>query len=420
MHIPNSQSFTHIHSHTRPTAYQVITNEEKPEEILIARLVADLMAWIDSAWIIGLIRTGDAVDVVGVFGGLGDSALWAGYVESISMCTRPETPACIDSQLRRHNLVRVFFPIEANGEITAALAIGPRNQNQEYSASDMSLMRDLGAQTGRLLRAHTAAARAKDDLEMARSIQDRLLPSRLPRISGIECSAQCERGGGLGGDFFDVSGSSAAGLTASIGNVAVTGHSGSILMTGLQACLQSLGRHGVDLPELFGEVNRMFWEIAPENAYATLFSARVCPGREQLFYINAGHQTSLIVRRTGRVDRLERNAPVLGLSRGSVYRQRTAPFEPGDTLIAVGDAITEPARWTDIAACEAALIRMVQQDHGVRVRELPARIIGLIESFAGVQVLDRTVVVVHFRSAPGGDASRHLHAPFEQFATAAA
>jgi serine phosphatase RsbU (regulator of sigma subunit) len=139
-----------------------------------------------------------------------------------------------------------------------------------------------------------------------------------------------------------------------------------------------------------------------------------------LFYINAGHQTSLIVRRAGRVDRLERNAPVLGLSRGSAYRQRTASFEPGDTLIAVGDAITEPATGTDIAACEAALIRMVRQDNGVRVRELPARMIGVIESFAGVQVLDRTVVVVHFRSAPGGDASRHLHAPFEQFATAAA
>src|ERR1700722_3058275 len=106
MHIPNSQSFTHIHSHTRPTAHQVIANEEKPEEILIARLVADRMAWLDSARTIGLIRTGDAEDVVGVFGGLGDSALWAGYVESISMCTRPETPACIDSQQRHHTHLR--------------------------------------------------------------------------------------------------------------------------------------------------------------------------------------------------------------------------------------------------------------------------------------------------------------------------
>jgi sigma-B regulation protein RsbU (phosphoserine phosphatase) len=299
--------------------------------------------------------------------------------------------------------------------------IGPRNQNQRYSASDIFLMRDLGAKIGNLLRAQTTAALANDDLQIARNIQDRLLPSRLPRVPGIECSAQCERSNGFGGDFFDFSDSSAAGLTASIGNVAVAGHSGAILMTGVQACLQSLGRHGVELPELFGEVNRMFWEIAPENASATLFSARVCPVREQLLYINAGHQTSLIVRRSGRVDRLEPNAPVLGLSRGSAYRQRTAPFEPGDTLIAVGDAITEQAMGTDIAACEAALIRMVQQDRGVKVRELPARMIDWIESFAGAQVLDRTVVVVHFRSTPpGSDPSRQFHAPIEQFATAAA
>jgi serine phosphatase RsbU (regulator of sigma subunit) len=420
MNTPSRQSFTHIHSRTRSAELPVIAKGEKPEEILIARLVADLMAWIDSAWIIGLIRSHDAVDVVGVFGRLGDPALWPGYVESISMCTRAETPACVDLQLRRNNLVSVFFPIEANEQITAALAIGPRNQSQPYSAPDISLMRDLGAKIGKLLRVQTAAARATDDLQIARSIQDRLLPSRMPRMPGIECSAQCERSDGLGGDFFDFSDSSAAGLTASIGNVAVAGHSGAILMTGVQACLQSLGRHGVELPELFGEVNRMFWEIAPENASATLFSARVCPGREQLLYINAGHQTSLIVRHCGRVDRLEPNAPVLGLSRGSAYRQRTAAFEPGDTLIAVGDAITEPATGTNIAACEATLIRMVQQDRGVRVRELPARMINLIESFAGAQVFDRTVVVVHFRRTPGSDPSRRLYAPVEQFATAAA
>ena len=54
MNIPNRHSFTHIHSHTRSAEHPVIANGEKPEEILIARLVADLMDWIDSAWIIGV------------------------------------------------------------------------------------------------------------------------------------------------------------------------------------------------------------------------------------------------------------------------------------------------------------------------------------------------------------------------------
>jgi hypothetical protein len=420
MNISSRQSFTHIYSHTCPAGRPVIANGKKPEEMLVARLIADLMVRIDSAWIIALIRSNDAVDVVGVFSGLGDPALWPGYVESISICNLARTATCVESQLRRDHLVSVFLPIEADGQITAALAIGPGNQNERYAASDISLVCDLGRKIGKLWRAQTAAAGANDDFQIARGIQDRLLSYRLPRVAGIECGAQCERSEGLGGDFFAFSDSSAAGLTASIGNVAVAGYSGSILMTGVQACLQSLGRHGVGLPELFGEVNRMFWEIAPENASATLFSARVYPARKQLIYINAGHQTSLIVKRSGRVDWLEPNAPVLGLSRRSVYCQRTAPFEPGDTLIAVGDAITEPAIGKDVAACDAALIRMVQQDRGVRVHELPARTIDLIESFAGAQALDRTVVVVHFRSTPGSDASRTLHAPIRQFATAAA
>jgi len=419
MNIPDSQSFTHIHSHTRSPEHSVITSGDRPEDILIARFVADLMVRIDSAWIIGLIRFGDAVDVVGIFGGPGDPGLWAGYIEFISMCTHAGTPACADSQLRSSDLVRVFLPIEANNQITAALAIGPRNRNHRYSPSDISLIRDLGEKIGKLLQMQTAA-RPNDDLQIARGIRDRLLPSRPPRISGIECFAQCERSEALGGDFFDFAGSKTVGLTASIGNVAVAGSTGSILMTGVQTCLRSLGRHGVELPELFCEVNRMFWDIAPEDAFATLFSARVFPGRKQLRYINAGHQTSLVVRHNGRVDRLEPNAPLLGLSWRSTYCQRTTPFEPGDTLIAVGDAIAEPVIGMDIAACETAVIRMVQQDHGVRVRELPARVIDLIESFAGRQDPDRTVVVVHFPGSPGSRASTHLHARTAQFAAAAA
>ena len=364
------------------------------------------------AWIVGLVRSRDTTDVVGVFNDSGDPALWTTYVESISVCTRAGTPASIDSELRDRNLVRVLVPIETDGQAIAVLAIGPGNKNpdRQYSASDVAVIRDLCAQISGLLRTQTVATRVDDELERAndereivRRIQDRLLPSHLPRISGIECFGQCERSGGLGGDFFDLSGSLSIGVMAAIGDVAAGGSPGCILMTGLQVCLRSLGRRGVELPDLFGEANLMFWDIAPENALATLFSARVNPGREQLHYVNAGYQTSLIVRHGGTADRLEPNAPVLGLSRGSAYRQQTVPFEPGDTLIAVSDGITEPAR-------EAALIRMVQHDQGLRVRELPARIIDLVESFAGPRVF-----VVHF-----GCASRRLGARFAHPAEAAA
>jgi hypothetical protein len=390
MYIPQCPSFIHVHSYSRP-------GEQKPENILIARLATDLLAWIDSAWIVGLIRAvdGAAIDVFGVFNESGDPALWAGYVESIATCARAETMAVMDSQLRSHNMVRVLFPVETDGRVTAFLAIGPRNRNasQPYTASDIAVMRDLCGQIGNLLRAHAAKNRMHDELDTARGIQDRLLPACPPSVSGIECCGQCERSGRLGGDFFEFSGSNSTGLMAAIGNVAAEGSTGCILMTGLQACLRSLGRRAGGLSDLFGEMNRMFWEIAPENIYAALFSARIDPGRERLHYVNAGHQTSLIVRRGGRIDRLEPNAAVLGLGRRSAYLQRTVPFRPGDTLIAFSDGITPPAG-------DAALIEVVR-DCGASLRKLPARLME-----PGPRVLDRTVVVAHFTRGEGTRACR--------------
>ncbi len=376
---------------------------EETETILIERLVTDLLVWIDSAWIIGLVRpreVSDFVDVIGVFSSAGDSASWSAYREAISICARVEAISCVDTELRRGDLVQLLFPVETDGQIAAMIAIGPRNRHGRYGASDLSVMRNLCAQIGSLLRAPKAHIRNQDDPDVVRGIQDRLAPSTpasFPRVSGIECAAQCERSGKLGGDFFDLSGSNSTGLTAAIGNVAVAGNPGCILMTGLQACLRSLGRHGVELPDLFGEMNRMFWEIAPENTHASLFSGRISAERERLHYVNAGHQAALIVRRDGRVERLEPNAPSLGLSRSSTYRQRTIQFGPGDTLIALSDGVTESAVPVDIAGCERALVEMVVRERGARVRELPARILNLVDALAGPHTLDRTIVIVHFR-----------------------
>jgi hypothetical protein len=396
-------SFIHVHSHTQGGDPHASAIRDETESVLIERLVTDLLVWIDSAWIIGLVRprgVSDFIDVIGVFSSAGDSASWFAYREAISICARAEALSCVDSDLRRGDLVQLLFPVETDGQVAAMVAIGPRNKHGRYSASDLSVMRNLCAQIASLLRAPKAQMNNGDDPDVVHAIQDRLAPSNpasFPHVSGIECAAQCERSGRLGGDFFDLSGSNSAGLTAAIGNVAVAGNPGCILMTGLQACLRSLGRHGVELPDLFGEMNRMFWEIAPENTHASLFSGRVSAGRERLHYINAGHQPALIVRRDGRVERLEPNAPALGLSRSGAYRQRTVPFGPGDTLIALSDGVTEAAVPVNIAECERALVEMVLRERGARIRELPARILNLVDALAGPHILDRTIVVVHFK-----------------------
>jgi hypothetical protein len=98
-------------------------------------------------------------------------------------------------------------------------------------------------------------------------------------------------------------------------------------------------RQGVDLRDAVSEVNRILWELAPDAVYGTIFSARVNASEHSLRYINAGHHTAFVIRRDGRVEYLEPNAPPLALSQGSCYREVRTRFDPGDLLISASDDV---------------------------------------------------------------------------------
>lgn len=155
MNAPQCPSFTHDHSNTRTGEHSLTTRREKPENIPIAPLGMDLLVRVDSAWIIGLMRSCDGVDVIGIFSESADPALWEGYVDSICVCARAETPALLDSQLRGPDLARLLVPIETDGQDLAILAMGPRNRHLQYTASDVCVMREFCGRIGNALRART-------------------------------------------------------------------------------------------------------------------------------------------------------------------------------------------------------------------------------------------------------------------------
>jgi hypothetical protein len=153
----------------------------------------------------------------------------------------------------------------------------------------------------------------------------------------IECLARCSDGGADGAyyDFFRLRNE----VAAVVGDVDSRGVAGAILSTGLQSSLRCMVRQGVDLRDAVREINRILWELAPDAVYGTIFTARINASEHSLRYVNAGHHTAFVVRRDGRVEYLEPNAPPLALSQGSSYREVRIPFDPGDLLIGSSDDI---------------------------------------------------------------------------------
>ncbi|HEY1239048.1 MAG TPA: PP2C family protein-serine/threonine phosphatase [Bryobacteraceae bacterium] len=231
---------------------------------------------------------------------------------------------------------------------------------------------------------------------------DRLSSDAILRPSAvIDYGAECRRAGDRSSDFFDIVSLDDAELRVFIGDVSAPSPIGAgIITSGVRTYLSNLSaKPSGELPAVVHGLNRALSGISPEDFYITLFYAHIDPARRQLRYISAGHEPVLLYRRSSnQLRRLENTGTVLGLSARSVFRQKTAFAEPGDTLIAFTDGITETAGTAGESFREEDIVRLLHQYPRARAAELSARIMDASEEFRrGCPTSDdRTVLVVRW------------------------
>ncbi len=180
------------------------------------------------------------------------------------------------------------------------------------------------------------------ELEVARDVQARFLPYRLPRIQGLDYYGDSHPAGKVGGDFFDFTQDGQDSLVISVGEVSGQGIAAAILMSGFQSLLRGLSRTvSADLVTVVRDLNRTVYEVSPDNFFTTLFYARVDAAARQFQYVSAGHEPALLIRADGQAVLLESTGTVLGLTPQVSYSCRTLAFEPGDLLIAFTDGVPD-------------------------------------------------------------------------------
>ena len=159
-----------------------------------------------------------------------------------------------------------------------------------------------------------AERRLTQELDIAKQVQARLFPQRLPPLRALEYAGACVQTRQVGGDYYDFLdlGQERVGLV--IGDIAGKGIAAALLMANLQANLRSQCATAVEQPEqLLRSVNRLFLENTADNAYATLFYSEFDDKTGRLRYVNCGHLPALLLRVDGAVERLDATAAVVGL-----------------------------------------------------------------------------------------------------------
>ncbi|MBI5083886.1 MAG: SpoIIE family protein phosphatase [Acidobacteria bacterium] len=298
------------------------------------------------------------------------------------------------------------IPLSAGADAHGHLVLGPKRNEEPYSRSDRRLLETVATQTAlalensRLTREVAAEAARRErihrELEIAREVQERLLPRRPPPVPGLECAGHCRPAQSIGGDYFDFFLTPASHLTAVIGDICGKGVPAALLMAGLQASLRGLCAGGVaGLGDLMSRLNRLVFDSTPRNRFATLFCCQWDPAARTLRHSSAGHAGAVLLRHGGEVEIPAARGLALGLVPHAVYPSAELTLQPGDLLAVCTDGVLEAMNHAGEEFGDARWLAAVRACSSLPPSEIIARVIADVDAFAaGADQHDDITVIV--------------------------
>jgi sigma-B regulation protein RsbU (phosphoserine phosphatase) len=293
----------------------------------------------------------------------------------------------------------------ADGKVIGALQV--LNKPGGFHHRDVDLLGLAAAysasaiETQQLREQAEAARLLQREIEIARSVQERLFPQRLPELPGWEWAAQCRPAKAVGGDYYDFIPMPDGALLFTLGDVSGKGIAAAVLMAGIQASIRSQAlRAPESLAALVGDFNKAFYSFSTVEKYSTLFCGLLDAAARKLTYVNAGQVSPVVTRGNGAIERLDEGGPPVGLFGPARYKQAVVDLTPGDALVCFSDGINEAANVEDEMWGDACL-DAVQRNAHLSAREIVERLIAGADEFAGEaeQADDMTVVVLKARES---------------------
>jgi sigma-B regulation protein RsbU (phosphoserine phosphatase) len=228
-------------------------------------------------------------------------------------------------------------------------------------------------------------------MQLARQVQQDLLPARCCECKGIEFSAICVPAEQVGGDYYDVFRTVQGTLFLAFGDVSGKGLPAALVMSLIHGAVRTASHawQPGNLGLLVADLNELLLARTAQERFTTLFWAVYSPDSNKLFYVNAGHLPPFLVRRSpekGRlIERLDIGGPVLGLLPGSVYEQGEVELQPGDLLVLYSDGLVETTDVHGIEFGEERLQRILEESAGDPIEALQQEILESVTEFSHME-----------------------------------
>jgi serine phosphatase RsbU (regulator of sigma subunit) len=206
------------------------------------------------------------------------------------------------------------------------------------------------------------------ELNQGREMQTNFLPQFLPTKAGWEFASFFRPARQVSGDFYDLFELSEGNMGLVVADVCGKGVGAALFMALFRSLIRifsgQTSLEGVELPRKTGMVecstsqtcdadyHRALEAVSLTNKYivqnhgdlgmfATLFFGVLDTASGKLCYINAGHDSALVIGPQGVRQRLEPSGPIVGALSEAIYLPRHTVIDSGEILLAFTDGVTD-------------------------------------------------------------------------------
>ncbi|MCL5103578.1 MAG: SpoIIE family protein phosphatase [Armatimonadetes bacterium] len=284
----------------------------------------------------------------------------------------------------------ICIPIKNRGKLVA-VAVGFSRRNEPYTKSQEHIIRPLGDLAGVAI---NNARMYHQKYKMAEMLRQKLVPSDIPDIAGLDIGHKFVPAHGVGGDYYDFIMCGPGRIGVVVGDVAGSDVEAAEYTTMGKYVLRTYARECSSPAEVLAKTNDMVCEDTRTEMFISLFYGVVDVARKRLTYANAGCEPAIFYKAADKTVRtLAADGMLLGIKPGMSYGEQVLDLALGDVLLVYTDGIVEASVANARFGRERAMDLVASNAH-LSAQDITDRLHDALLEFGHGRITDDVAMVV--------------------------
>jgi sigma-B regulation protein RsbU (phosphoserine phosphatase) len=303
--------------------------------------------------------------------------------------------------------VVLSVPMFIQDRMLGMINVGQKMSGKIYSQEDIDLLSTVASQAAiaienaRLHKSEIEKHKIEEQLDIARRIQQSLLPKSSPTFERLDISGVSIPALTVGGDYFDYIQLGPKKLLVVIADVSGKGMSAALYMSKIQGMIQ-LASHMYETPrDMLIQVNRLLYDGIERNSFITMVLALFDMEKNEVCICRAGHN-KVIIGVDHNYEHLNSQGIGLGLERGPIFeaslQEIDKKLQAGMTLFLYSDGLSEAMNERKEQFGEDTICNYLKTNKNLTAEELQKTLVNSVKQFQGSaeQHDDITLVVIKY------------------------